>query len=351
MILFEYLDIHLKWKNEKPVFKFVLKHEKKITHDFPLKCIVNNKRVCKSGEPYYTHYLGEIGKLVYEERKKLFNLYNLIPFYILHYKKDEEKLLIYLEILKTNNSEGLLKMYSGPHGEERKNKNRQWAIDHKEEVRERYRNLWKSEEYRKTLAESETLKLSYEERSKTLQEYYKDPINKEKFLISARAEDRINKISISSKNVWKNLKDDNIELFNARVNRLINICRRKGFKLNECNLNSIEYKIGCILNEFGLLWNHNKCFKFKNYCYFPDFYVESKKLIIECYGDFYHGNPNVYKMDDALYKNKFAKEIWEADDIRKNNFENNGYRYMFFWETDIRKNIQDIKQKIYEYTK
>ena len=71
MNILDYVDIDLSWKKGKPIFKFLIKEEKKITQDFPIKCIVNNKKISKTGEPYYVHYLGNIGVDVYRERKKL----------------------------------------------------------------------------------------------------------------------------------------------------------------------------------------------------------------------------------------------------------------------------------------
>ena len=147
MNILDYVDIDLSWKKGKPIFKFLIKEEKKITQDFPIKCIVNNKKISKTGEPYYVHYLGNIGVDVYRERKKLFSLYNLIPFYIKHYNKNVVELKNYLEVLHTNNSKGLVNLYKTEKGELIRKKQSDWSTAHSKEISTRNKMLWKDSEY------------------------------------------------------------------------------------------------------------------------------------------------------------------------------------------------------------
>ena len=61
----------------------------------------------------------------------------------------------------------------------------------------------------------------------------------------------------------------------------------------------------------------------------------------------WHANPEKYKPDDeintwgGLMK---ASEIWEKDKIKKDHIESFGYKVIYFWENDLRKN----KEKAYE---
>lgn len=69
-----------------------------------------------------------------------------------------------------------------------------------------------------------------------------------------------------------------------------------------------------------------------------DIYIPSKKLIIECFGDYWHCNPKKY---DETYYNKsvhlLAKEIWERDIKRINLFKEKGYTVEIRWENSNRK--------------
>jgi G:T-mismatch repair DNA endonuclease (very short patch repair protein) len=69
-----------------------------------------------------------------------------------------------------------------------------------------------------------------------------------------------------------------------------------------------------------------------------DIYIPSKKLIIECHGDYWHCNPLKYKGD---YYNKQvhmkANEIWDKDSDRKSLLESHGYSVRVVWESDFKK--------------
>ena len=83
--------------------------------------------------------------------------------------------------------------------------------------------------------------------------------------------------------------------------------------------------------------------------YNVDFLVNDK-YIIECYGDFWHCNPQKYS---PTYfnkgKKKTAKEIWERDLERKKRFEELGYKFINLWECDIRDHTKKIKTKLKRY--
>jgi hypothetical protein len=64
-----------------------------------------------------------------------------------------------------------------------------------------------------------------------------------------------------------------------------------------------------------------------------DIYIPSEKKIIECFGDYWHMNPEKYLAED-YNKNihKTAKEIWEFDNERIELFKNKGYLVEIIWE-------------------
>jgi hypothetical protein len=344
MNILDYVDIDLSWKRDKPIFKFLIKEEKKITQDFPIKCIVNNKKISKTGEPYYVHYLGNIGIDVYRERKKLFSLYSLIPFYIKHYNKNVVELNNYLEVLHANNSKGLVNLYKTERGELIRKKQSDWSTAHSKEISTRNKMLWKDGVYVKKAMNRD---YSYDNHGKKVESFYSDEKNKEYIKSVMNAPDRIKKISISSKNMWHNAKNSNKELFY----RMINSSKNKNYEINGIKLNSIEYTVGILLNTMNLDWKHEQIFNFENTCYLPDFYIESKNLIVECYGDFWHANPKFFTEIQTTHKNRVVKDIWQYDLLKKEIFEKNGYKYLFFWEYDIIENLENIKTKIYDITR
>lgn len=113
-------------------------------------------------------------------------------------------------------------------------------------------------------------------------------------------------------------------------------------KQTKQSLNNIESKVYNILTSlrvsFKIQANVDK--------YNVDFLVDDK-YIIECYGDFWHCNPERYKPDYFNRgKRKFAKDIWKRDMCRKEFFEEHGYKFLSLWETDINKHPKKVRSKI-----
>jgi len=85
--------------------------------------------------------------------------------------------------------------------------------------------------------------------------------------------------------------------------------------------------------------------------YTVDFLVD-KKYIVECYGDFWHCNPQQYTSSYFNKgKKKTAEEIWQRDAERKKKFEELGYKFLCIWESDIRRDPKIVKTKIKRYIK
>jgi very-short-patch-repair endonuclease len=117
---------------------------------------------------------------------------------------------------------------------------------------------------------------------------------------------------------------------------------RRSKKHNTHSLNNIETKVYNILISlrvsFKIQANVDK--------YNVDFLVDDK-YIIECYGDFWHCNPIRYPADYFNRgKRKYAKDIWKRDGCRKQHFEEQGYKFLSLWETDINKHPKKVRSNI-----
>jgi len=345
-IILEYFDVTLTIKNDFPTIKLSLKECKKIRFDVPLKCKTSSGRlVCQTGLKYYVHYLGEdIGAKVYSERKRLFSKFNLINWYINTYPADENIncLRRHYEYLKTIDSKGLTTFYSSEKSKETREKLKFAARKNASETSKRNKALW-TPEFRENFIKS--IDYSYENHGRKVSDFYEN--NRDYILKLANLPSRVSKISIAAKNMWRRFKETN----DVKLKNIICSGRNKNYCVNDCKMNSIEYQVALIINSIGLDWKYEEVFSFGKKAYAPDFYIPSKKLIIEAYGDYWHANPSIFSDSKKIFKIKTAKEIWEKDALKKLTFETNGYRYLFFWESDIVSNVDAIKEKIYEYTK
>jgi G:T-mismatch repair DNA endonuclease (very short patch repair protein) len=87
-------------------------------------------------------------------------------------------------------------------------------------------------------------------------------------------------------------------------------------------------------------------------CFYVDFKINNK--IIEFYGDYWHGNPILYKYDDivgGIYKHSKVEDIWKRDKERIEKIKGNGYDILIIWEYDYKKNKEDIKNKCIKWIK
>lgn len=110
----------------------------------------------------------------------------------------------------------------------------------------------------------------------------------------------------------------------------------KFLQKNNVNL-SIEYKIK--KEDIGY--------------YSYDIIINNTNKLIEVYGDYWHGNPKIYKNNDILLKNT-SREMLVSDkhdfDKKKNNYAlSNNYELMIIWEYDINNNWDKIKTNLLEY--
>ena len=89
----------------------------------------------------------------------------------------------------------------------------------------------------------------------------------------------------------------------------------------------------------------NATVKMGNRWFFPDILIPDIRLIIEFYGNFWHGNPRMFKAEDVVRNHLTAVEIWQTDAERQRMLETM-YRVQIVWEDEYQKDREKIVQSI-----
>jgi hypothetical protein len=106
----------------------------------------------------------------------------------------------------------------------------------------------------------------------------------------------------------------------------------------------LEYLKVSIPDIRHILNNSNGEFKIPNTKYNADGYSENQKYVFEYHGDFWHGNPEIFNLNDInpvtkksygdLYNNTLQKQKVCQD---------NGYKYYSIWESNWLRGIKSIR--------
>lgn len=105
----------------------------------------------------------------------------------------------------------------------------------------------------------------------------------------------------------------------------------------------IETLVAGMLDRLGLAYRQNVQIGRYN----VDFIVGS--TIIECFGDFWHCNPDLWPADrynGSLHMT--AADKWKRDWERRNALEQQGFRFVAFWETQIREQPHVVEEALRE---
>jgi len=108
-------------------------------------------------------------------------------------------------------------------------------------------------------------------------------------------------------------------------------------KTQQKHTSKLELEFTKILDNLDI--KYTQWFYAKEIKAFYDFYIPTKNIIIEVDGDFYHCNPDIYtngsvcKTQEKNLKRDQQKNQWAQD---------NGFKLLRFWETDININPQQI---------
>lgn len=106
---------------------------------------------------------------------------------------------------------------------------------------------------------------------------------------------------------------------------------------------SIEQKIENFLKETNINYKYSFILAQRQY----DFLLKDSKAVIEVHGDFWHGNPAFWGDNKKpLRDHQIMKQL--DDKIKERLAKENGYKYFFFWEHDIKNNWEICVEKIRE---
>lgn len=160
----------------------------------------------------------------------------------------------------------------------------------------------------------------------SFKKYLEDPSNKQKYDEAMRNPERIKKISKAAKEMWANASD-------KKRNRMRPSWSKKlSYKGNK--MNSIEFKIANILDEQNIKWEYEPIVEFKNSFVQPDFVINGN-IVIECFGDFWHANPEKYGDSHILYSTKTAKDQRWFDKKRLDLLNEKFEHIVVLWENEI----------------
>lgn len=102
---------------------------------------------------------------------------------------------------------------------------------------------------------------------------------------------------------------------------------------------SIELKIQTYLKILGIEFITHFYVKGIEHGYQCDIFIPSIKTIIECDGDYWHGNPSIFAPDQLNERQKRQKF---DDDLRNKELISKGYKLIRLWEKDIK--IMDVNK-------
>ena len=183
-------------------------------------------------------------------------------------------------------------------------------------------------------------------------------LSKEKF-IEKHGQEMFNK-SVELKKFGSSkeglIENYGLDFYNKRINKTKVVLKNRGF--NKYSKISLELFLEIEKNiDLDCFYGKNeKIIQFyadeKYFCFYADFMCENK--IIEFYGDYFHGNPEVYNKDKIIgskYKHFSAEDAWKKDSDRINLIKNQGYDILIIWENDYKKDKEKIKNKCVEWIK
>ena len=144
-----------------------------------------------------------------------------------------------------------------------------------------------------------------------------------------KSEEHIKKIKYSSEIRWSNNDERDKQRF-----RRLNYFKNKQFNKKTI----LETYFESILIKLGLEFENQ--FPLDGYLF--DFYINNKNLLIEVDGDWYHCNPNVHPEPKSIIQKSVVK-----NDIRKNRIaEDNGFKLLRFWESDINNKPEEVIERL-----
>lgn len=137
-----------------------------------------------------------------------------------------------------------------------------------------------------------------------------------------------NKISESKKRYWNSLDEDKKDEIVGRLSLAANMAKKD---------TKIEMIVKSKLDKLNIKYIKN--FKCSRYIF--DFYLYDYNFVIECQGDYWHGNPEYFDvLNEIQIKNK------ERDQNKLKYLQDNDINYLFLWENEIYKLSENLEEII-----
>lgn len=159
-----------------------------------------------------------------------------------------------------------------------------------------------------------------------------------------------------SNDIHKNKYDYSLVKYKGSKTKVDIICKC-GFKFSQkpsnhlsgqgcpnCSSSSISKMESKWLDSINVLDQYkHKSLRINNKLFFVDAFDPIKNIIYEFYGDYWHGNPNIYKSED-LNKSSKVKfgDLYNRTIKRENVLKENGYTIVYIWESDFKNNNNKI---------
>jgi very-short-patch-repair endonuclease len=162
----------------------------------------------------------------------------------------------------------------------------------------------------------------------------KDPWNIGKNKFNDETMKRIGEsVSIYQKNKWQNMNQNERDEIIGRLTK-------------SANKNKKDTKIEKIIEN--LLINNSIAYEkqYKMGRFVTDFFIPQSNLVIECQGDYWHANPEIFTLLNETQKANIKRDM-----NKKEYFDANSIQYLFFWESEIKNHINLVLSMITEKIK
>jgi len=110
-------------------------------------------------------------------------------------------------------------------------------------------------------------------------------------------------------------------------------------------MNRLELFVSSILDKNNIKYTHQFFLSKDNVCKSYDFKIKDTNILLEIDGDYWHGGPS---LDKHFYK---LEEVKQNDLLKNQLAENNGFKLIRIWESEIYKNPNIILETINIYIK
>jgi len=145
------------------------------------------------------------------------------------------------------------------------------------------------------------------------------------------------KQSITMKALWRNLSEEEKEKKSIFLASLF-----KHHKKGKKHRTSIEIIVQSILEKLKVNFEPSQPIG----RFFADFYIPDYNSVIECFGDYWHCNPLIYKTTDKYQSKNLERDLRKITYLKNKNIP-----LLILWERDIKNQSYDIQSVINNFLK